>query len=334
MATAIGGNNLTLADWSRQLEPNGGITTAIVEILSQTNEMLRDMVWVEANGPTTHRSVIRTGLPATTWRQFYQGVQPSKSTTAPVDDAMGMLEARSVVDKKLADLNRDVAQFRTNESSAFMESMNQEMQQTVLYGNQATAAAEFNGLAPRFNDNTTAASKENVIDGGGTGSDNTSIWLVCWGNQTVHGIFPPGTPAGLQRQDLGVDNNYPDGQTPTGYYQAYVDLYQWSAGLVVKDWRYAVRIANVDVSNLVDESSAADILKLMTKAVHKIPAMGLGKPAFYTNSTVLTMLDIQAQNKANIYLTVGEEEGRAKVSFRGIPIRRVDQLTLAEARVT
>lgn len=330
MAT-IAAQNLTLLDWANQLEPNGGVTTAIVEMLRQTNEMLLDMTWMEANGATSHRSIIRTGLPAPTWRAFYGGVQPTKSTTAPVEEGMGMLEARSEVDKDLAELNGDVAQFRTNESAAFIEGMNQELQQTLLYGSVASSPKEFNGFAPRFSDKTNAASKENIVEGGGTGTDNTSIWLVVWGPNTVHGIFPKGSKAGLDRIDYGVDPNCiaADG----GKFEAYVDLYKLKGGLHVKDWRYVVRIANIDVSNLVGESSAADILKLMTKAVHKIPSMGMGRAAFYANSTVQTMLDIQAQSKSNVWLTVGEEEGRPKVSFRGIPIRRVDQILNTEARV-
>lgn len=334
MAT-LAGTNPTLADWAKQLEPDGGITSDIVEMLKQTNEMLMDMSWVEANGPTYHRTTIRTGLPSATWRQFYQGVAQSKSTVAQVDETIGMLEARSMVDKDLAELNGDVNQFRMNEASAFLEAMNQEMQQTVLYGNVSSEPTEFNGLAPRYDDLVAnAASGENVVDALGTSTDNTSIWLVGWGENTVFGCFPKGTPAGLRHEDLGIDHNTPDGQSPTRYFSAYHDKWEWKAGLVVKDWRYTVRICNVDKSNLVDESSAADLLKLMTIAVHKIPALGAVRPAFYCNRTVLTMLDIQAQNKANVYLNVGEEEGRKKISFRGIPIRMCDQILNNEARVT
>jgi hypothetical protein len=331
--TTLAGSNPTLADWSKQLEPNGGITTQIVEMLSQTNEMLMDMSWVEANGPTSHRCTIRTGLPTATWRQFYQGVAPSKSTVAQVDETIGMLEARSVVDKDLAELNGDVNQFRMNEAAAFMEALNQEMQATVMYGNVSTDPTEFNGFAPRFN-STTAASGENIILGGGAGSDNTSIWLIGWGENTVYGCFPRGSAAGLRHEDLGIDHNTPDGQTPTRYFSAYHDKWEWKAGLVAKDWRYVVRIANIDISNLNAESGAADILKLLTIAVHKIPALTAVRPAFYANRDVLTMLDIQAQQKANVYLNVGEEEGKKKVSFRGIPIRMCDQILSNESTVS
>jgi hypothetical protein len=330
MATAIGMNNPTLADWTKQLEPNGGITTDIGELLNQQNEMLPEMTWMEANGPTYHRSTIRTGLPAPTWRQFYQGVQPTKSNYAQVDDAMGMMEARSVVDAKLANLEADKDQFRLNEAAGFIEGMNQDMQSVLMYGNQASTPNKFNGFMPRLNDHTTALSKENIVDAGGTGTDNTSILLVGWSPRTVFGIFPKGSSAGLQRVDNGLQEVL---DASSNRYTAYEEKFTWDAGLCVKDWRYVVRIANIDVSNLTGETSATDILKAMTIAVHKPPSLNGARWAFYMNNTVLTMLDIQAQNKTNVYLTVGEEEGRVKTSFRSIPLRRVDQLLLTEARV-
>jgi major capsid protein gp7 len=330
MATAIGMNNPTLADWTKQLEPNGGITTDIGELLNQNNEMLNEMTWMEANGPTYHRSTIRTGLPAPTWRQFYQGVQPTKSNYAQVDDAMGMMEARSVVDAKLASLESDQAQFRLNEAAGFIEGMNQDMQGVLMYGNQATTPQKFNGFMPRLNDHTTALSKENIVDAGGTGTDNTSILLVGWSPRTAFGIFPKGSAAGLQRKDNGEQEVL---DASSNRYTAREEKFTWDAGLVVKDWRYVVRIANIDVSNLTGETSATDILKAMTIAVHKPPTLNGARWAMYMNNTVLTMLDIQAQNKTNVYLTVGNEEGNYKTSFRGIPLRRVDQMLNTEARV-
>lgn len=331
--TTLAGSNLTLMDWAKRTDPDGGITPNIVEMLEQTNEMVKDMVVREANSATHHRCTVRTGLPTATYRQYYQGVAPSKSTTVQVDESIGMLEARSVVDKDLAELNGDVNAFRMTEAGPFMEAMNQTMQDTVIYGNIASDPKTFNGFAPRY-DLTTDASGENIVSGGGSDSDNTSIWLIGWGDSTVYGVFPKGSKAGVSHEDLGIDHNTPDGQSPVRYFSAYHDKWEWKMGLVVSDWRYAVRIANIDISNLIAESSAADILKLMTIAVHKIPNLSAVRPAFYCNRAVMTMLDIQAQNKQNVQLTMGNEESRPKVSFRGIPIRLCDLIRVNEATVS
>src|SRR5580765_8391881 len=181
MAT-IAATALTLADWAKRLDPDGSVSV-IVEMLAQTNEVLTDMLWVEGNLPTGHRTTVRTGLPAVAWRLLNYGVVPSKSTTAQVDDACGMLEAYSEVDKDLAMLNGNLGSFRLSESRAFIEAMNQEMAETLIYGDTGTAPEKFLGLTARYS-STTPANGTNVILGGGVQTDNTSVWLVSWGDQT------------------------------------------------------------------------------------------------------------------------------------------------------
>lgn len=323
----IGNTALTLADWAKRKDPDGK-TATIVEMLSQTNEIMLDMRWLEGNLPTGHRTTVRTGLPSATWRRLNYGVQRSKSTTAQVTDETGILEARSAVDEDLAELNGNTAEFRLSESRAFIEGMTQEMAQTIIYGNSGTEPSAFTGLAPRYND-ANAASVQNIINGGGTGADNTSIWLVVWGDQTVHGIFPKGSMAGLQHNDLGLDD---EKDADGNEYRAYKDQYKWKAGLSVRDWRYAVRIANLDVSELA--LGNVDLISLMIKALHRLPTMGMGKACFYMNRTVAQYLDIQATNKNNVQLSIKEFDGEFINVFRGVPIRSVDAITNAEALVS
>jgi hypothetical protein len=140
----------TLMDVAKRLDPDGKIDT-IVEILAETNEILEDMVWMEGNLPTGHRTTIRSGLPAPTWRKLYGGVQPTKSRTVQVTDTCGMLEAYAEVDKALADLNGNTAAFRLSEDRAHIEGMNQEFASSLFYASEATAPEEITGFAPRFN---------------------------------------------------------------------------------------------------------------------------------------------------------------------------------------
>jgi hypothetical protein len=330
MAT-IGATVLTLADWAKRLDPDGQVPM-IVEMLSQTNEIIQDQLFMEGNLPTGHRVTLRTSLPTVAWRLLNRGVSPSKSTTAQVDEQAGMLEAYSEVDKDLCELNGNSAAFRLSEAQAFLEAMNQEYAGTLFYGNSGTAPEEFTGLAPRYA-SSTGTSGQNVVRAGGAGSDNSSIWLVAWGASTVFGVFPKGSKAGLIHEDLGLVTVQDATGIGTSRMRAYQDHWQWKAGLVVRDWRYVVRICNIDISNLVTESSAADLIKQMLKAIHRLPSQSLGRPVFYANRTILEMLDIQAMSKTNLYLTVGNEEGNRKVSLRGIPIRLCDQLLETEATV-
>jgi hypothetical protein len=333
-AATLGTGALTLADWAKRLDPDGK-TSTIVELLSQTNEILRDMLWMEGNLPTGHRTTVRTGLPTVAWRLLNQGVNPSKSTTAQIDEQCGMLEAWSEVDVALAKLNGNVAAFRMSEAQAFIEAMNQEMAQTLFYGNGGTAPEEFTGLSTRYSAISGATNAQNVIDGGGTGSDNSSIWLVVWGANTAFGIFPKGSKAGLDHNDYGEVTVETTAGVAGQRMRAFQERWKWDAGVALKDWRYAVRIPNLDISNLVAKSSAADLVELMIKATHRIPTLGMGRASFYMNRTVFQMLDIQRRDDviAGGGITYADIDGKKVPHFRQIPIGVCDALLETEARV-
>jgi len=324
--------NPTLADLAKVMDPDGSIAD-VVEILNQTNEILMDMTWIEGNLTTGHRSTIRSGLPTPTWRKLYGGVQPTKSRAVQVTDNCGMLEDYAEVDKALVDMAGDPAAFRLQEDRPHIEGMNQEMAATLFYGDEATAPEEFTGLAPRFN-SLSAENGDNIISGGGSGSDNASIWLICWSPNTVHGIVPKGSTAGVQQRDLGeVTIENADGSN--GRMQAYRTHYRWDAGLCVRDWRYVVRICNIDRSLLTNDiSTGADLNDLMHKAVTEIPNPSFGRCVWYMDKQVLGFLRRQTANAvANSTLTTDMVGGTMQTSWGGYPIRRVDALRTNEATV-
>lgn len=331
---ALSTGALTLADWAKRLDPDGKVPT-IVELLSQTNEILTDMRLIEGNLPTGHRTTVRTGLPTVAWRLLNQGVATSKSTTAQIDEQCGMLEAWSEVDKDLALLNGNVSAFRLSEGMAFIEAMNQEVAQTAFYGNPGLAAEEFLGMSPRYS-SLTATNGSHVLNGGGAGSDNSSIWLIVWGPNTVHGIFPKGSKAGLIHDDFGEVTVEVTAGIGATRMRAFQERWQWKIGLGVKDWRYAVRIANIDISDLAAKTSAADLTELMIKAIHRIPTLSMGRPVFYMNRTCFEFLDIQRRDdvQSGGGFTYENVDGAVRPTFRGIPIAKVDQLLETEALVS
>ncbi|CAI1035698.1 major capsid protein [Serratia fonticola] len=323
-----GQSALTLADWAKRVDPDGKVDK-IVEILAQTNEILADMLFVEGNLPTGHRTTIRTGLPQATWRMLNYGVKQGKSTTAQITDAIGMLETYSEIDKSLADLNGNTSEFRLSEDQAFLEGMNQNMAETVFYGDATINPQRFTGLSARYND-LSAKNAQNIIDAGGTGSNLTSIWLVVWGANTVHGIFPKGQQAGIHHEDKGQQTlSDADG----GKYEGYRTHYKWDCGITVRDWRYAVRICNIDTTTLDSDDNAANLLKLIVKAFHRVPNLRLGKAALYGNRTVMEYIDVQALEKASLAVKTQETEGIFWQSIRGIPLRTCDALLDTESQV-
>ncbi len=341
---------LTLADWASRRGPDGGIDD-IVNLLSQTNEILLDMLWKEGNLPTGNKTTVRRGLPAGTWRMLYGGVPRSKSTTAQITDTCGLLEDYGLVDKDLAKLEGDSAAFLLSESMAFIEGLNQTMARTLFYGSEQADVAQFTGLSPRYNTLQTskAASAVNVMNAGGTGSTNTSIWLCCWGPTNGFGIFPKGSAAGLQMND--VTTNAPVLDENGNPFQAIQTHFKWDCGLTIRDWRYFGRIANIDVSTLTG-TTAPNLIALMTALTYKMPTMprtvtniqtatmanggaplSFGRPAFYVNRTIATALSLQAMNKTNVLLSLQEWDGMPTLMFRGIPIRVCDAIMNTEAAV-
>lgn len=325
----------TLLDVAKRLDANGKVDT-IVEILNLTNEVLADAVWIEGNLPTGHKTTIRTGIPTPTWRRLNYGVLPTKSTTAQVTDTCGMLEAYAEVDKALADLNSNTAEFRLSEERPFIEGLNQEIVQTMFYGNDLIDEAEFTGFSARFNSSTAQSYDNVVLQSGIDGSDNASIWLIVWGPLTAHMIYPKGSKAGLAIEDKGqvTLESAPGGPTG-GRMEAYRTHYRWDAGLSVRDWRYVVRIQYNQEDLTKDAATGPDLVDLMTDAVERIPSLAMGRPVFYANRRAITYLRKQIKNAVkNSTLTMEDIAGKKVVAFDNIPVRRVDMLLNTEAAIT
>src|SRR5262245_53901457 len=339
MAT-LGTNVLTYADWAKRVE-DGYRIGMIIELLSQTNEILQDMLVLEGNLPTGHKTPIRTALPTPTCRLLNYGAARGKSTTASVVDTTGNLEAYAEVDKDIADLNGNTADFRASENVAFLEGMNQQVAQTIIYGNTAVNPERFMGFAPRYPSITAATSgtAANVIDMGGTGSTNTSLWIVTWGERTTHGIFPKGKTTGLRHDDMG---EWPTQDGSGNLYQVYRDHFKWEIGLSVRDWRYNVRLCNIDVT-LLSGGSAANLINGIVRGLYRLPTASptmsgiqtsdapsvqgaMGRTVIYCNRVVRTYLDLQAMNKTNVFLTMEQFDGRVTTMFRGVPVKTVDAI--------
>jgi hypothetical protein len=347
MAT-IGALALTYADWAKRMDDGFRVAT-IIELLSQTNEILDDIIVMEGNLPTGHKTTVRTGLPQATWRLLNAGVPNAKSTTAQIIDTCGNLETYAVIDKDIADLNGNTAEFRLSEVRAFLQGMSQQVATTLIYGNQHLNPERFTGFAPRYSTVTaaTSATAANVLDAGGTASTNTSMWITTWGSDTIHGIFPKGKMTGLQHRDMG---EWPVTDASGNTYQAYRDHFKWEIGLVLRDWRYTARIANIDVTQLTGVS-AANLINLIVRGLYRLPTApasataiqtsdtprvraDMGRVVIYCNRIIRTYLDLQAMNKTNILLRLEEFNGKVVTTFRGIPVRTVDAILNNEAQVT
>lgn len=334
MAT-IGNDVFTFADLAKRMDPNLEDIAAVVEVLSQQNDILKFLPFKEGNLPTGHRTTIRAGKPTVGTRRINQGVAPTKSTTKQVDEGTMLVEAYSEADTELLRLGGNESAIRASEDVAHLEAMNDFFSTTFFYGNPAVNIDRFLGLAPRYN-SSTGEYGNRIIKAGGAGSDNTSVWLVGLGERGLHGIYPKGTNAGVEREDLGKQVIQDNGTRRT----VKMTKFTWHAGLAVKDYRHIIRIANIDVSDLATFGSGSDtsakLLRMMIQAMNKIPGNPNGyglKYAFLMNETTKTWADIMTTEKTNGAFNLKEIHGQEFTMFRGIPIIKCDAITDAESAV-
>lgn len=321
----------TLPDLAKRWNPDGS-PAQVVEALARRSAILEDMVWQEGNLTTGHRFTTRTGLPALTWRKFNEGVPPSKSQTAQIDETTGMLDGKAVVDVELVRLNGNSAAFRGSESMAFLASFNNELETGLFYHSTKNAPEKIMGLAPRL-DSLTGPYKNQIIaaDAFAGGNDQTSMYLVGWGPDTAFGIFPKGMQGGLETHDMGIlEQNDGTGKM----FRAYVTYWSWKVGLVVKDARYVVRICNIDTAS--GTGISVDLLYPMISAYYRMENTNNVRPVFYANRMVAEYLHRQAIAGAK-NLTVQERAegpGGPVTRFMGIPIRITDAILNTESAVT
>lgn len=344
------GQWLSLNDLARRLDPQGKIDY-IAEMLSQANDIWDDCPWIEGNEVGGHKFTFRTSIPAGAWRQYLQGVPYAKSTTAQSMVGVGSLEGYSQIDRMQAEDSGNVQRYRESEDAAFLEGMSQTMAQTEFYGNTVVTPASFMGFSTFYNTVNTASAQNatNVIDCGGTGSDNASLWLIGWGERTIFNIYPRGSKAGLTMEDKG--DTVPGFDSLGNRFEAYTSWFRQQGGMCPQDWRYGVRMANLDVTNAgLAGPTAYDIFVGLDQATLLLPTMGKGvsgitktdapdepspgiRPVIYANRTIRHFMDVQAMRDKNVLIGLHDYAGAPCMTYRGVPIKVVDQLTVTEDRV-
>lgn len=336
---ALNAGLLTLLDVSKSKDKQVG---KVAEVLLQSNGILEHMPMMEMNEGTIHKESLRSNLPAVYYRKANQPIPGSKSLIEERTFTAAHFESKSQIDKMVASRGGQdrIAFNRWNQATGHIQAMAIEHADLLIYGSPTDGAQKVAGFMDIYS--TLSASEptsKQVISAGGSGSDNTSILFVDWGENTIFGVYPKGTTAGLKREDkglvqiLGTDQN-----GNTGTFWGYEEGFEMDHGLVVKDYRAGARICNIDISDLkAGGVSAADLLKLMTRAHYRIPAaVRTGKGFVYMNSTIASFLHEQALEKvgAGGGLTFENYQGQPVMMFLGRRVVVIDALLNTEATVS
>lgn len=332
--STLGSYNLTYGEIAKRLETENGKLATVVEMLSQSNEILDDAVAVEGNLDSGMRTTLRTGIPQGTWRRFYTGVQPGRSTTSQVEIRCAQVASLVQIDTDLADLAGRKAEVLASETRAHVEGLTQQVGAAMFYGNQVTSPEQISGLALHYN-STTAESGDNLIRAGGAGSDNASIWLVGWDENATTLVYPKGLKGGLTVKDCGIQRVVDATGAGGASYEAYVVDLKWNIGLAVRDWRQNVRLCNIDVSN-AEGGTDPGFNTYLQEMLERVQDLNKGRFAFYMNRTMRRLLSryTRADIKAGGGMTHETVQGKRVTMFDGIPIRTCDQLLNTESTVS
>lgn len=342
MAT-IGNNFRGIIDHATTTGRNGQIIP-VIEALHQLNPLMQDATTIECNDGSGHLSRIRTGLGEVAWGQLYKGIIQSKQTSQQVRDTTGFVERLSTIDTRYLARVKSPAAERADEANAALEAISQDVQSNFFYADTATTPERFKGVAPRYNSITNGgAAASQIVDGGGTGADNTSIWFIGWGNSGTALIYPEGTTGGIKREDKGEQKVYDELNRP---YWAKEEYFAQHVGVKVGDWRFNARICNIDVSEVL--AGNKPVFPLLRQAYYKLQerrntrvdngGMVSGvKPVIYMNRDMMQALDAESTGSGSadnkIRLVPDEIAGKEIQTYRGIPIRETDALINAEQRV-
>lgn len=298
----------------------------VSEVMAEENRIVEDAPWVPSNKDTVNVINRRMSLPSGSLTAINEGVTRESSKTKQIDEPIATLESLSRVDEKLTRWAPGNKQFvRFTEDMAFLEGLTQRLAELLIYGDRSDDPRSINGLATRFND----LSLDNVHDGGGTGSDVTSIYAVKWDiRKGVFLHFPKnseGTQAGgVHYEDRGLRLvQDADGKE----YFAWLTQWYIEFGLSIRDDNAVQRYANIESSgssNIFDDDKLITLLRKFKNLKGVI---------LYANSTVLTQMDINANNKTNVNYTVKDIWGIPTTHFRGVPVKQVDQIVDTETAV-
>ena len=334
---------LTYRDLMSRLKGDKTFDSEIVEILTEQNPMLDDMVISEANDGSSNKTTIRTGLPNAAWTAFYEGVQGSKGSVKQIRNTAGMLESKVEIAKGMYDQAPDKSALLRDEIEQHSEAMMNEMADCLIYGKIATEPKKFNGLVNFFStlggatstDDT--LSKHYVFSGKSASQTSTaalrSIWLVGWGQKSIRCFYPRGSQGGLKKGEFKlVDVTNPDDTTKT--YEAYRQYLSWQLGLDVRDYRYAGRMANIQADEMFNTSGVPEYVEILRRMVTRVRSGGV-RQVWYMDKLTWEAVGVWLARKT-MTNAIGfkDLQERPTETLFGIPVRICDALNSNETEVT
>jgi hypothetical protein len=294
------------------------------------------MPFVPSNDGETYKSTELTGYPTTYYRLLNQGIPTSKDNEKMIRNSFAQLANAYQVDRKLVTGTQEtIDAFMARKDMSFTSSLMDSLATTMIYGDSATDTDKFTGIHARLSVPSTDYKEAgyNLISGGGSGSDNTSMVGIVWNAEDgAFGFYPTGSQAGLKitrKRDILLPDS-----GGTNEYLGHKNIYEQDAGLVVTDWHHICRACNIDVSDLTfDGATGANLSDLLTRMEIRMTGL-IGKPIIYVNKTIYSFLTRQVKEKVGGNMGYTEVKGKRILDWNGIPIKQLTVITNTEATVS
>lgn len=320
----------TLYDMAARLGKDGKeADQRVVELQAQTNDIWTVLPFKPCNDGTKEKIMLRNDLPDVAWRMLNSGSMPDKSAVKQASYTTGGLEALAEIDERMLAINRNSNVWRLSENTAHQEAMSQKMCQTIFYGDEKINPAGFTGFSAHYYSkaNQDALYADQIIDAGGTAEDKlTSLWIMTFGMDTVYGIHPETIPTGYRYKDNGRIQMM---DAAGGKFWGYQSQYNWDMGIAIRDPRYIVRLANIDLT----QTSSTTFIDSLITAFNQIHNPDHGRTVILCNRKVETYLAILAAKKENVNLRIDEFGGKKITHFWTAPILRNDAILTTEERL-
>jgi hypothetical protein len=333
------GTEYNLMDLAR-ITLSDGKLAKVYDMVTENTPIIRDLMMVQCNRIDEFEHAELTGLPVSYYVMLGQGYPKSKATTKIVKDGTARVGNRFEVDRETARLSGNVPEFMAKQELFHIKSVMEKIEETIIYG-AAVDVDEFIGIHARLSTPSTDRTNSgyNLINGGGTGSDNMSVLGIVHSSETFHGIYPQGQKTGLEIDRIdSIDGSdgvpITDPQDSTRELLGYKRFVQQILGIAVPSWHGIVRICNIDNSLLTaDVSTGADLNVLFQRMALRLNRVKIGTKKIYVNDTVYSFIMQQLSKTVGGNVGFSQVQGQEQVQFWQIPIEVCDALTIAEATV-
>lgn len=321
MATKTINDYHTLVEMAKRTDPQGN-SAELINILAESNPMLEEAHWEQANDLNSHEFTQVIELPSGDFGRINKGIAYSAGRTKQVVEPICEITDAYCVDDRLLKMAPSPQEYLAKEAALHVEGLGQTAHQTLLYGNRGTNPDAINGFMTRYN---SLSQTDSVINGGGSGADLSSILVVNWGRDSAYLAYP--REFGNFLTEKGPSDQWIQPTSGTGYWGKIIT---WSIrmGLCIANPKNVQRICNLENTGSSNIFSDDDLITALNKMDRTDNAV------IYVNRSIYTQMQIAFKSRANVNFTMQEAWGRPIMHFMGIPIKKLDKMMTTETAVS